>query len=159
MLRTRPCWANYIWANYTALPPSTSRLIPVMNLASSDARNRQAFATSAASQRRWRGTLEMNRARFSGVSGRPENDSNLTSNRMSNEGVHSCELTHKPVAPSSGQMEFTRIWCWPYSAARPFVACARTWSTKAFQVLVSESLRSTLHLSRHCTRQDQGVAG
>ena len=32
--------------------------------------------------------------------------------------------TYSPVPLKSGQTEFTRIWCGPYSAAKPFVAFA-----------------------------------
>lgn len=63
--------------HYTARPPSTSMLIPVIKDDSSDAKNRHADATSVASQSRPRGTLARNFARFSGVSGTPEKASNL----------------------------------------------------------------------------------
>lgn len=63
--------------HHTALPPSASILMPVMNADSSAAKNKQAAATSLASQRRPRGTFERNLSRFSGVNGKPVKDSNL----------------------------------------------------------------------------------
>lgn len=86
------------------LPPSTSRLTPVMNLASSLAMKTHTPATSWTSPMRPRGTFEVNLARFSGVSSMP------------------LKAVNRPVAVSSGQMLTTRIWCGPYSAASPFVA-------------------------------------
>ena len=76
MFYSLPPHSSYI-SIYTALPPSTSKLIPVTNADSSDAKKRHADATSEASQSRPRGTFDKNFARFSGVLGTPVKDSNL----------------------------------------------------------------------------------
>lgn len=75
-----------------------------MNLPSSQARKRAAFATSNGSVSLPSGTAETNLATFSSVYGTPTNDSN------------------KPVPDSNGANAFTLIWSCPYSAAKPFVA-------------------------------------
>ena len=101
-------------------------LMPVMNADSSEAKNKQAAATSLASQRRPRGTFERNFSRFSRVNGKPVKDSNL--HNLSGTIAILASLTdptYSPVPPSSGQTELTRILCGPNSAARPFVACER----------------------------------
>lgn len=88
----------------TALPPSTSRLTPVMNLPSSLAKKAQMFATSLGSVNRPNGTLKRNFFIFSSVYGTPTN------------------CSKSPVPDSRGHMALTRIWSLPNSAARPFVA-------------------------------------
>ena len=85
-------------------PPSTSRLTPVINLASELAMNTQADVTSSTSPILPIGTLKINFWRFSGVSSIPVNEEN------------------RPVPVTNGQMLLTRIWCGPYSAASPLVA-------------------------------------
>jgi hypothetical protein len=87
-----------------ALPPSTSRLMPVINPPSALARYNAAFATSSGSVNRPSGTLDTKFARFSGVSGTPTNDS-------------------KSLVPQSrGAIALTRMLKGPNSAARPLVA-------------------------------------
>ena len=71
-------------------PPSTSSATPVMNAASSDARNATAFAMSAGCDRRPRGTLAANFARSSGVSP-PMNSAS------------------SGVSPATGQIALTRM--------------------------------------------------
>ena len=75
-----------------------------MNFASSLAMNTHALTTSSTSPMRPMGTLLVNFARLSGVSCMP------------------VKAEKRPVAVTRGQMLLTRIWCGPYSAARPFVA-------------------------------------
>lgn len=99
-----------------------------MNADSSEAKNKQAAATSVASHSRPSGTFDKNLSRFSGVSGRPEKDSNLQGVRYLAYDPDVNEA-YSPVPPSSGQIEFTRIWCGPNSAASPFVACGSLLAT------------------------------
>jgi hypothetical protein len=89
----------------TALPPSTSKLTPVMNFPSSLARYKHKFATSFGSVNLPNGTFPRNFFTFSGVCSTPTN------------------VLKRPVPDRRGQSAFTRIWSLPYSAARPFVAC------------------------------------
>src|SRR5207248_8626545 len=84
--------------NYTQRPPSTSRHAPVMNDASSDAKNTAAVATSEGSDRRPSGIDAMNCARFSGVS------SPMKSASM-------------PVSPATGLITLTRMLSRASSAA------------------------------------------
>ena len=116
---------HFIHQSYTALPPSTSILTPVTNADSSDAKKRQAPATSFASHKRPSGTLAMNLALFSGVSGMPEKASNLQkqSRQLPIPLIIPTETTHSPVPPRRGQTELTRMLWGPNSAASPLVAC------------------------------------
>lgn len=72
-------------------PPSTSRFVPVMNLASSLAIKTHALTTSSTSPIRPIGTFPMNFFLLSGVSSIPVN------------------AEKSPVPVTSGQIEFTRI--------------------------------------------------
>lgn len=76
---------------YMHLPPSTSRFVPVINLASSLAINTHAFTTSSTSPILPIGTFPMNFFLLSGVSSMPVNAEN------------------KPVPVTSGQIELTLI--------------------------------------------------
>jgi hypothetical protein len=89
----------------TALPPSTSKLTPVMNFPSSLPRYKHKLATSFGSVSRPNGTFPRKFFTFSGVCSTPTN------------------VLKRPVPLSRGQSAFTRIWSLPNSAARPFVAC------------------------------------
>ena len=95
---------------HTALPPSTSMLISVMNDDSSEAKNKQAEATSLASQSRPSGTLDRNFPRFSGVSGRPLKDSNLDSRSTPPSGF---DLNRATVATRYSHLSFrgSAAWC------------------------------------------------
>ena len=104
-----PCTAKVkqSWLSFQMpLPPSTSMFVPVRNLPSSLAKNNAVLATSTGSVSLPSGTTETNCSLFSGVSATPT------------------KLSNRPVPESSGARELTRIWSGPYSAARPFVACA-----------------------------------
>src|SRR2546428_12638176 len=71
-------------------PPSTSKQAPVMNDASSEARNPAAVAMSDGNDKRPNGIVAMNFARISGVSSPMKSASN-------------------PVSPATGLMTLTRI--------------------------------------------------
>lgn len=75
-----------------------------MKPASALAMKIHAPTTSCTSPIRPMGTLAVNFSRFAGVSSMP------------------VKAEKSPVPVTSGQMELTRIWCGPYSAASPFVA-------------------------------------
>lgn len=88
----------------TDLPPSISKLIPVINLPSSLAKYAQILAISSGSVNLPSGTLNRNFCTFSSVNGTPTN------------------CSKRPVPDNSGHSALTRIWSFPNSAARPFVA-------------------------------------
>ena len=83
---------------YTQRPPSTSRHAPVMNAASSDAKNTAAVAMSVGCDRRPSGIDAMNFARISGVSA-PMKSASM------------------PVSPATGLMTLTRMLSGASSAA------------------------------------------
>lgn len=96
------------------LPPSTSKFTPVMNFPSSEDMKSRVLATSVGSVKRPRGTLLMNFARFSGVSGTPANDSKLKYHDQPLLQIKRSEhlksfRTYSPVPLNNGQTAFTRI--------------------------------------------------
>lgn len=104
------------------LPPSISKHVPVINLASSLARKRQQFATSTGSVSLPSGTLNRNFLKFSSLGGTPTKVSNLPHVTIKT-GLGTRRKAYNPVALRRGQIELTRICFSPYSAARPLVAC------------------------------------
>ena len=74
--------------------------MPVTKADSSDAKNKHAPATSLGSHSRPSGTFEMNLLLFPGVSGMPENASNLNGGTFSSNSPPFSLGTHSQASPT-----------------------------------------------------------